>query len=423
MADQATHTRKVPEAYDRNAPTFDGEKTSDLLEFLDHMERMMELAGTPDDQKNAFIVRYTKRRVTNQWKSLRSYSGGYEAFKKELIKNYPSAQEDNIGSVRQLEKILREYQPEEVHFEDYEDVMNLIRELNVEVPKLKKHGPVKAETQEATRMLEEIKLSLVNMKDRMDVSDKNHKEDLNQLTQLYKSLSKGSSGPPALGSGPPPRQEVRFRMPGSDLCHYCRTTGHYIGECPVRRKHIHESKIKVVGQRDFFPDGTAIPMGGMKPRSQIVEERAGAAQVNYMSALNQNEYREPTPEEWAAMEAAMEAECYEDYTSYDPRDDEIRSLQIANQNYQVAAQNEVMRQMIQHRQILQRGVPPPVSQMMAPAPAPPTTVAPVDSNLVASLMAVLQNHAGGNENHPVEAQMAVGTRANPSRTGNGQSGF
>ncbi|KAJ7606698.1 hypothetical protein FB45DRAFT_1040941 [Roridomyces roridus] len=140
MAEEASDVERVPEAYDRNAPSFDGAKSSDLLQFLEHMDRMMELAGTPDDQKNVFIVRYTTRRVSAQWKSLHSYNEGYEVFKKEIIKNYPSAQEDDLGSVRRLEEILKEYELEEIHFKDYEDVMGLIRELNVEVPKLKAHG-------------------------------------------------------------------------------------------------------------------------------------------------------------------------------------------------------------------------------------------------------------------------------------------
>ncbi|KAJ7017982.1 hypothetical protein C8F04DRAFT_1199661 [Mycena alexandri] len=72
--DYDSDDNRVPEAYERDAPHFDDTRPEELLEFLEHFERMMEIDKTPAGEKNEFLVR------------------------KELIQNYPCAWEESRGS-------------------------------------------------------------------------------------------------------------------------------------------------------------------------------------------------------------------------------------------------------------------------------------------------------------------------------------
>ncbi|KAJ7613472.1 hypothetical protein FB45DRAFT_1036408 [Roridomyces roridus] len=505
--------KKIPEPYDKNAPSFSDEEPKKLLQFFDHMERMMEIAGTVDGAKNTLLLRYVDRQVAEQWRKFASFKGPYTKFKNEILENYPEARNSERGSIKKLKNILSEFDSEEIGLNDSEELMKLVRAMNVEVDKLMTSGLItdreavplfldkltpglreqvifridfarenekldpladeeaapEADTEEkgytfqeviaqarklsrkhdtrqeymstimggrskgkgrsltperavkseesgglAAKMLEEIKLTLVNMRDRMDVSDKKHKEDFEQIRQLYKSVPGRVTGS-ADAQTMPPRQEVRFgRPPGMDLCHYCRTTGHFIGACPRRLQHLAEGKIKAIGTRDFFMDGTPIPLGGSKPRSQIVDEfRVPTSSVNILSAssfVQAAELPGMTADDWAAYEEDNGEYGYydpqESQNAYDPREEEIHALRIEQQN-----QQNLIRQLIQHHQVPRRGVQPPPKVQ---------TPAQVDQNMLATVLAAVQHLNANSGNEPgQEAQFAVGTRANPSRTGNG----
>ena len=139
MAEQAVK-KKVPESYEKNAPRFDGEHPDDLLQFLDHIERMMELEATPADKKNAFVARYTERRTGNEWRSFASFSKSYADFKKEILENYPSSVDTERGSLRKLRKQLAHFEPGDITQEDNDDVMALIRVFSAEGAKLISSG-------------------------------------------------------------------------------------------------------------------------------------------------------------------------------------------------------------------------------------------------------------------------------------------
>lgn len=513
-----SNSKKIPEPYDKSAPSYSDDEPEKLLQFLDHMERMMEIAGTVESAKNAFVVRYVERRVAEQWKKFDSFTESYIKFKKEILENYPDAKNSERGSIKKLKNILNDFDAEEIGLGDSEELMKLIRAMKVEVDKLLKSGLItdreavplfmekltpgfreqvifridmareqmqkdaaanpanNANPQDAgeasekgytfaevvtetrslarkndarqeymtsvaprakgkgrsmtperhpkleensaatTKLLEEMKLTLVNMRDRMDVSDKRVKEDIEQIRQLYKSVpARMAAAAQEAQSSMPPRQEVRFSrppgMPQNDLCHYCRMAGHFMGACPYRRRHIEEGKIKTVGMRDFFPDGTPLPMGGTKPRSQIVEETKPpvTSQVNYASTFVQQagDFQQGQSDDWTPYEEDAGEYTYYDpreaQNNYDPRDDEILSLRVEQQ--------KLIQQLVQHQQAPRR--------VVQPTPKIQTPVQ-VDQNMLATLVAaVRQLDAEGGEGNPTESQFTAGTRANPSRTGNG----
>ncbi|KAJ7466128.1 hypothetical protein FB451DRAFT_1019512, partial [Mycena latifolia] len=132
MADK----KRIPERFEKNAPRFDDEKPEELPQFLEDMERMMEIESTEAAKKNEFLVRYAFQKPAEQWKKFKTYSKSYEEFKKEILENYPTAQTHKRGSMRKLLKIMKAYDDGDITMDDADEVMKLIREMNVEVDKL-----------------------------------------------------------------------------------------------------------------------------------------------------------------------------------------------------------------------------------------------------------------------------------------------
>ncbi|KAJ7017755.1 hypothetical protein C8F04DRAFT_910836, partial [Mycena alexandri] len=118
------------------APHFNDTLPEELPQFLEQIERMMEMDKTPVGEKNEFLVRYTARETGSQWRTLDSYSKSYQEFRKEVIQNYPRAWESSRGSVRTLYHILESYLDGTIKVSDQDNLFRLIRALNVQVQKL-----------------------------------------------------------------------------------------------------------------------------------------------------------------------------------------------------------------------------------------------------------------------------------------------
>jgi hypothetical protein len=149
----------------------------------------------------------------------------------------------------------------------------------------------------------------------------------------------------------PPQRAPEFNRqmaPTEMLCHYCRYNGHFIQNCEHRRKHIEEGKLHVMNGRDLLGDGTNlfVPRGDGKSKKEFVEDhyRKMAAQ-NYFS----------TAAGVYSVTTDIEDAMFSNGVDYDPRDDEIRSLRIAEQKLQrqLAQVNQGDRttQLVQHAQI------------------------------------------------------------------------
>ncbi|KAJ6603851.1 hypothetical protein B0H10DRAFT_1957656 [Mycena sp. CBHHK59/15] len=120
------------------------------------MERMMDIEGTEADKKNAFIVRYVFQKPAEQWRKFKTYTKSYEEFKKEILENYPTAGTHKRGSMRKLLKILKRYDDGDLTMDDADDVMKLIREMNVEVDKLMVDPPQITDREAVTMFLEKL---------------------------------------------------------------------------------------------------------------------------------------------------------------------------------------------------------------------------------------------------------------------------
>ncbi|KAF8144737.1 hypothetical protein K438DRAFT_1782606 [Mycena galopus ATCC 62051] len=100
----------------------------------------MELAETPDDEKNAFIDRYTVLKPRNLWKRFETFTKTYDEFKKEILDNYPSAIGTERGTVKKLRKVLKTFDDEDIGLEDQDELMKLSRETHLEAAKLLASG-------------------------------------------------------------------------------------------------------------------------------------------------------------------------------------------------------------------------------------------------------------------------------------------
>ncbi|KAJ7720650.1 hypothetical protein B0H16DRAFT_1792696 [Mycena metata] len=514
-------SKKIPEAYEKNAPRFDDEKPEELNEFLENMERMMEIAATDAKDKNAFVVRYAMRGPAEEWKRFDSYGESYEKFKKEILANYPNAKESEKGSMRKLLKRLKDFDEEDIDITDPDELMRLARVMNLEASKLlvsrqlsdreaiplffakltprfqekildnlesdrrarpaaRANAPAADEDKtltlkevldeakrlvqqrerdldffqrkishrdmspgpstvrikkepterEARDVLDQIKLSVVNMMDKMESlqtqklseMDQNQKKKLEELEQFYKSLPGRVPGAPDSQTRPP-RQEFRQRpVANADICHYCKESGgHWMSDCPYRRAHITSGALRVVDGKDYTRDGATVQMFGPKSRKQQVDEfiskGSSTAQVKFQSAFVQHHpaasgYGLSVDEQMAIETDNGDGYGYFDPSEnpgYDPRDDEIRTLRVEQAN--------MMRQLVQHQQQLQR---PQAQQPQRDVQPPVSQLPPIDVNLLSSLLAAALRPSG-TQAPPTETQLAQ-TRANPSRTGNGQAG-
>lgn len=505
--------KKVPESYEKNAPRFNDEEPEELPQFLDYMERMMELGETPEAEKNKFLVRYAERRPALEWKRFKSYAKSHAEFKKEIMDNYPDAKDNERGSIRKLRKILKQFDDEEIEIGDVGELMKLSRAMTVEVEKLlasnsitdrevvplflgklevafqeriltsldqirdradppidedaetgytfeeviaeakrlvkrndrsldyfqpaskkaagetsrsmstsravkKEEKSDSAALKENMEMLLAIKATVASFMDQVETSAKHTKAEnekaRKEMEQFYKSLPGIVPGAANAQSFPPPR-EVRMRpLTQNDLCYYCADAGtHFMNNCPHRLRHINEGSLKVINGKDCYSNGVPVPSypGLNKSKRQMVEEfqakPKGPAQVNYLhgsyvqTAPLQGNFVQAAPGVYqqevgeSTVDINGEGVDYRDPNDYDPREDEIRTMQVENAN--------LMRQLVQHQQQQGRGVQPP--QM---------PVQTLDMNMVTSLLAAAMNVRAG---QPPEAQLAVQTRANPSRTG------
>ncbi|KAJ6464964.1 hypothetical protein C8R45DRAFT_1174291, partial [Mycena sanguinolenta] len=130
-------TVKIPEEWDQNAPHFDSNKPEELQQFLDHMESLIEKAKTPRDEKKGKLVRYADYTSKREWMSLPSFQdGSYEDFIKEILSHYPSVRDSERGSISQLNKLLSQFSAKGIGMDDQDELMDLIRPLQLQVKRL-----------------------------------------------------------------------------------------------------------------------------------------------------------------------------------------------------------------------------------------------------------------------------------------------
>jgi hypothetical protein len=156
MADQHHNNgparRTMPRPGCREAPEFKQDDPSNLIRFLEFTEDLFEDCSITDDAiKKKWAGRYADTQSETEWKALPQYDGGsWDAFKRELLSNYPEALEAAEGSVSKLEKVCKRNAG--VGIRDLHDLRKLKREFMAIANKLKVIDPPVVSNRELVRM-------------------------------------------------------------------------------------------------------------------------------------------------------------------------------------------------------------------------------------------------------------------------------
>jgi len=133
--------RKMPKPGERNAPTFDPEKSEELGRFFERVDEWFVEDGVNNDaDRKSCIVRYLDAESEMQWKALSEFADGtYAEFKAQVMASYPRAEEVLRGSVVALRQRLKKI--DHVSMEQRDELLCLIRIMTAEVSKLRKISP------------------------------------------------------------------------------------------------------------------------------------------------------------------------------------------------------------------------------------------------------------------------------------------
>ncbi|KAJ7480762.1 hypothetical protein FB451DRAFT_1171345 [Mycena latifolia] len=98
---------KVPNPWDKNSPSFDGQTADSLLRYFRHCEMIIEGANINDDKgKKAVLMKYVDRPVQEIWEGLATFaSDTFVKWSKEVRSLYPEIKELENGSLERIKEI------------------------------------------------------------------------------------------------------------------------------------------------------------------------------------------------------------------------------------------------------------------------------------------------------------------------------
>lgn len=126
----------------RDAPRFSSNRPQELRRFLRMMEDLWDQAEfTDDDVKKVSLRKYADQESEEEWKAFETYPKGntWEAFKEELIDNYPEAAEAERGTPARIKQLCREMKG--IKLGDLGALYAFRRAFMVEARKLKTDPP------------------------------------------------------------------------------------------------------------------------------------------------------------------------------------------------------------------------------------------------------------------------------------------
>ncbi|KAJ7775424.1 hypothetical protein B0H16DRAFT_1756775 [Mycena metata] len=103
---------KIPSPWNRNSPHFDGKLPSSLKKFLRHCKTIVEDGRVKvDDQKSKFLEYLDDDDIQDQWESFRSFkpASSLESWIDEIKSTFPELQDDEVGSLSKLTRLIREH--------------------------------------------------------------------------------------------------------------------------------------------------------------------------------------------------------------------------------------------------------------------------------------------------------------------------
>ena len=98
---------KVPRSWEANGPKFTTEDPDDLLDFIDQVGEIIELADIKDDgEKKKLLTSYLPVKKRTLWRNMENYATlSYDEFLKQVYKSYPELKEETVGTIEDLDKL------------------------------------------------------------------------------------------------------------------------------------------------------------------------------------------------------------------------------------------------------------------------------------------------------------------------------
>lgn len=131
--------RKMISPGTKDAPNFSSRRPTELRRFLSRMEDLWESAGvTDDDVKKESVGKYADQDSEEEWRAFENFAKGisWEAFKEELLENYPEAAAAERGTPARLRELCSEYK--NIRLGDLPTLYQFRRAFLVEAKKLTK---------------------------------------------------------------------------------------------------------------------------------------------------------------------------------------------------------------------------------------------------------------------------------------------
>lgn len=131
--------RKMVAPGTKDAPNFSSRRPTELRRFLSRMEDLWEAAGiTDDEEKKKNVGKYADQDSEEEWMAFENYAVGnsWEAFKKELLENYPEAAAAERGTPVRIREVCSEYR--NIRLGDLTTLYQFRRAFLVEAKKLMK---------------------------------------------------------------------------------------------------------------------------------------------------------------------------------------------------------------------------------------------------------------------------------------------
>lgn len=113
MANQKVASFRVPRAWETNAPKFTSDDPDDLMDFIDQVGEIIELAGITDDkEKKKLLTGYLPVKKRTIWREIDSYANqsSYEDYLDNVYKSYPELKQEKEGTIEDLEKLCKKHQ-------------------------------------------------------------------------------------------------------------------------------------------------------------------------------------------------------------------------------------------------------------------------------------------------------------------------
>ena len=154
---------KVPRSWQTNVPRFTTDDPEDLLDFVEQVEEIFELADIKDDaEKKRLMTSYMPFKKRTIWRSADNYANlSYDDFHKTVYNTYPEIMWKKDGTIEALEKLCNKHQG--IRLQDEGKLKRFGIEFSLLFKKLSKPPAIILNKEACLKYLETLDLSFANI--------------------------------------------------------------------------------------------------------------------------------------------------------------------------------------------------------------------------------------------------------------------